>query len=282
MSAPSWSAVDDYIVDRLIGEDAVLEAALANNRRAGLPPIDVSAAQGKLLQLLAKGVGAKRILEIGTLGGYSTIWLARALGEGGRLVTLELDPGYAAVAGANIDRAGLGDPVDIRIGPACDTLAAMVAGDEAAFDFVFVDADKENYAAYLDHAVRLARPGAMLVFDNVVREGGIIDISAFFPLIKICCVEGGQFVPVAEAVYQIRICDKGSSKRHQIGGTIGNRRFGGLGGVAAIGNIGAAISAFQFKIVEAFRAKLYDMEIGKPVGAKHLGCVAKCCGGIAV
>ena len=143
----------------------MLEAALANNRRAGLPPIDVSAAQGKLLQLLAKGIGAARILEIGTLGGYSTIWLARALGEGGRLVTLELDPGYAAVAGANIDRAGLGDPVDIRIGPACDTLAAMVAGDEAAFDFVFVDADKENYAAYLDHAV----------FDNVVREGGILD-----------------------------------------------------------------------------------------------------------
>ena len=175
MSAPSWSAVDDYIVDRLIGEDAVLEAALANNRRAGLPPIDVSAAQGKLLQLLAKGIGAARILEIGTLGGYSTIWLARALGEGGRLVTLELDPGYAAVARANIDNAGLGDLVDIRTGPACDTLAAMGAADEEPFDFVFVDADKENYAAYLDHAVRLARPGAMLVFDNVVREGGIID-----------------------------------------------------------------------------------------------------------
>ncbi len=175
MSAPSWSAVDDYIVDRLIGEDAVLEAALANNRRAGLPPIDVSAAQGKLLQLLAKGIGAGRILEIGTLGGYSTIWLARALGEGGRLVTLELDPGYAAVARANINNAGLGDLVDIRTGPACDSLAAMGAADEEPFDFVFVDADKENYAAYLDHAVRLARPGAMLVFDNVVREGGIID-----------------------------------------------------------------------------------------------------------
>ena len=175
MSAPSWSAVDDYIVDRLIGEDAVLEAALANNRRAGLPPIDVSAAQGKLLQLLAKGIGAARILEIGTLGGYSTIWLARALGQGGRLVTLELDPGYAAVARANIDNAGLGDLVDIRTGPACDTLAAMGAADEEPFDFVFVDADKENYAAYLDHAVRLARPGAMLVFDHGVREGGIID-----------------------------------------------------------------------------------------------------------
>jgi predicted O-methyltransferase YrrM len=175
MSAPSWSAVDDYIVDRLIGEDAVLEAALANNRRAGLPPIDVSPAQGKLLQLLAKGMGATRILEIGTLGGYSTIWLARALGERGRLVTLELDPDYAAVARGNIDQAGLGDLVDIRIGPACDTLAAMGTGSEAPFDFVFVDADKENYAAYLDHAVKLARPGAMLVFDNVVREGGILD-----------------------------------------------------------------------------------------------------------
>ena len=175
MSAPSWSAVDDYIVDRLIGEDAVLAAAMAHNRDAGLPPIDVSPAQGKLLQLLAKGIGAMRILEIGTLGGYSTIWLARALCEGGRLVTLELDPGYAAVARANIDRAGLGDLVDIRIGPACDALTAMGTGDDAAFDFVFVDADKENYAAYLDHAVRLARPGAMLVFDNVVREGGILD-----------------------------------------------------------------------------------------------------------
>lgn len=153
----------------------MLEAALAYNRRAGLPPIDVSPAQGKLLQLLAKGIGATRILEIGTLGGYSTIWLARALGAGGRLVTLELDPGYAAVARANIDRAGLGEAVDIRIGPACDTLEAMDVADAVAFDFVFVDADKDNYAAYLDHAIRLARPGAMLVFDNVVREGEILN-----------------------------------------------------------------------------------------------------------
>ena len=175
MSAPGWSAVDDYIVDQLIGEDAVLDAALAHNREGGLPPIDVSPAQGKLLQLLAKGIGARRILEIGTLGGYSTIWLARALGEGGKLVTLELDPDYAAVARANIDRAGSGDAVDIRIGPACNTLEEMCAAGEAAFDFVFVDADKQNYAAYLDYAVRLARAGTMLVFDNVVREGGILD-----------------------------------------------------------------------------------------------------------
>lgn len=175
VSDPRWSAVDDYIAGKLIGEDAALAAALANNRRAGLPAIDVSVAQGKLLQLLARGVGARRILEIGTLGGYSTIWLARALGEGGRLVTLELDPAFAAVARSNIDLAGVGGAVDIRIGPARDTFEAMCGEDGQAFDFVFVDADKENYAAYLGYALRLSRPGTMLVFDNVVREGEVIN-----------------------------------------------------------------------------------------------------------
>ncbi len=181
MSDPRWSAVDDYIADKLIGEDAVQAATLENNQQAGLPPIDVSQAQGKLLQLLARGVSASRILEIGTLGGYSTIWLARALGEGGQLVTLELDPEYAAVARKNIDNAGLGDVVDIRIGPASETLEAMCAQGEAAFDFIFVDADKENYAAYLDYATRLSRPGTMLVFDNVVREGEVINPQSSDP-----------------------------------------------------------------------------------------------------
>lgn len=175
MSDPGWSAVDEYIVGKLIGEDGALEAALENNRRAGLPPIDVSLAQGKLLQLLARGVGAKRILEIGTLGGYSTICLARALDDDGVLVTLELEPEYAAVARSNVDHAGVGHRVDIRIGPACDTLADMCSEGEAAFDFVFIDADKDNYAAYLDYAIRLSRPGTMLVFDNVVREGEVIN-----------------------------------------------------------------------------------------------------------
>ncbi|WP_254305537.1 O-methyltransferase [Sphingopyxis sp. BSNA05] len=175
MSDPAWSAVDDYIVDKLIGEDATLETALANNRRAGLPPIDVSLAQGKMLQLLARGVGAKRILEIGTLGGYSSICLARALDEDGVLVTLELEGDYAAVARGNLDHAGVGHRVDIRVGPACDTLAGMCAEAETAFDFVFIDADKDNYPAYLDYAIRLSRPGTMLIFDNVVRAGEVID-----------------------------------------------------------------------------------------------------------
>ena len=181
MSNPDWSAVDAYIVGKLIGDDAVLAEALENNRRAELPPIDVSPAQGKLLQLLARGVGAKRILEIGTLGGYSTIWLARALDQGGALVTLELDSQYAAVARRNIDHAGLGDAVDIRIGPACDSLEAMCSGGEAAFDFIFIDADKENYAAYLEYAIRLAHPGTMLVFDNVVRQGEVINPQSSDP-----------------------------------------------------------------------------------------------------
>lgn len=180
-SDPRWSAVDDYIVGKLIGEDGALEAALENNRQAGLPPIDVSLAQGKLLQLLARAVAAQRILEIGTLGGYSTISLARALGDDGVLVTLELEPEYAAVARANVDHAGVGHRVDIRIGPACDTLAEMCRDREAVFDFVFVDADKDNYPAYLDYAIQLSRPGTMLVFDNVVREGEVINPQSSDP-----------------------------------------------------------------------------------------------------
>ncbi|MGN6269713.1 MAG: O-methyltransferase [Sphingomonas sp.] len=140
-----------------------------------MPAIDVSAVQGKFLHLLALATGAKRILEVGTLGGYSTIWLARALGEGGRVVTLELDPHHAEVARGNVDRAGVGDRVDIRVGPAADTLAAMVAADEGPFDLVFIDADKPGNAIYLDHAIRLSRPGTTIIVDNVVREGGVLD-----------------------------------------------------------------------------------------------------------
>lgn len=168
-----WQAVDNYIVDKLLGADDALAATLANNAANGLPPIDVSAAQGKMLFLLAQTAGAKNILEIGTLGGYSTIWLARALPEGGRLVTLELEAHHAGVARANLERAGVGGLVDIRVGPASDTLAPMTG--ETAFDFVFIDADKQNNVHYVREAIRLGRPGTTIVVDNVVREGGVLD-----------------------------------------------------------------------------------------------------------
>lgn len=175
MSDPRWTHVDDYIAGKLLGADPALDAALAANEAGSLPAIDVSAVQGKFLHLLALATGAKRILEVGTLGGYSTIWLARALGEGGRVVTLELDPHHAEVARGNIDRAGMANRVDIRVGPAADTLAAMVAADEGPFDLVFIDADKPSNAIYLDHAIRLSRPGTTIIVDNVVREGGVLD-----------------------------------------------------------------------------------------------------------
>ena len=175
MSDPRWTEVDDYIEGKLLGDDPALDAALAANAAGDLPAIDVSPVQGKFLHLLALAMGAKRILEVGTLGGYSTIWLARALGGGGRLVTLELEPHHAAVARGNVDRAGIGDRVEIRVGPAADTLAAMVATGEGPFDLVFIDADKPGNPVYFDHAVRLSRPGTVIIVDNVVRDGGVLD-----------------------------------------------------------------------------------------------------------
>lgn len=177
MSDPA--AVDDYIASKLLGDDEALSAALRANAAAGLPAIDVSAAQGKMLHLLARIAGARRILEIGTLGGYSTIWLARALPADGQLVTLELDPHHAAVARANLDHAGVGALCEIRVGDAIATLAALPG--EALFDLVFIDADKERYADYLTAAVRLSRPGTVIVCDNVVREGGVIDPASSDP-----------------------------------------------------------------------------------------------------
>ena len=171
-----WQAVDDYIAAKLLGDDDVLATTLANNAAHGLPPIDVSAAQGKMLSLLAQIAGARRILEIGTLGGYSTIWLARALPEGGRLVTLELEPHHAAVARANLERAAMLAKVDIRVGPAVESLAAMT--DEAPFDFVFIDADKQSNSLYVREAIRLGRPGTTIVVDNVVREGGVLEVDS--------------------------------------------------------------------------------------------------------
>jgi predicted O-methyltransferase YrrM len=168
-----WQAVDDYIAAKLLGDDDVLVTTLANNAAQGLPPIDVSAAQGKMLFLLAQIAGAKRILEIGTLGGYSTIWLARALPDDGRLITLELEPHHAALALVNLERAGVLAKVDVRVGPAVESLAAMT--DEAPFDFVFIDADKQNNSLYVREAIRLGRPGTTIVVDNVVREGGVLE-----------------------------------------------------------------------------------------------------------
>ena len=177
----AWTAVDDYIAGHLLGDDPVLTATLAANAAAGLPPIDVSAAQGKMLHLFARMAGARRILEIGTLGGYSTIWLARALPAGGRLVTLELEPAHAAVAQANVVRARLADKVDIRVGPAIETLAGMT--DDAPFDLVFIDADKPSNVAYLNAAIRLSRPGTTIIVDNVIREGGVLDTGSDDPRI---------------------------------------------------------------------------------------------------
>ena len=172
---PSWSDVDDYIVEQLIGEDLALDACLAANRAAGLPPIDVSLTQGRMLELLARANRAENILEIGTLGGYSAICLARGLDDGGKLVTLELEPPYASVARRNIENAGLGSRVDILVGEVITALEGLLEQDRTPFDLVFVDADKQNYAAYLGYAIKLSRPGTLLIFDNVVREGRVID-----------------------------------------------------------------------------------------------------------
>jgi predicted O-methyltransferase YrrM len=171
MSDRIWNEVDAYIEDRLVGEDEALSAGIRESAAAGLPAIAVSAAQGKLLHLLALSIGAKRILEIGTLGGYSAIWMARALPAGGKLVSLEIDPRNAEVASRNIARAGLSDRVEIIVGPAISRLPSL----HGPFDLAFIDADKESNADYFDHAVRLSRPGGVIVVDNVVRNGAVID-----------------------------------------------------------------------------------------------------------
>lgn len=172
-----WAGVDAYLESRLLPADPVLDAALAASEAAELPAINVAPNQGKMLMLLAMLRGARRILEIGTLGGYSTIWLARALPEGGRLVTLEYSPHHAGVARANIARAGLAEKVDIRVGAARDTLAEMIAAGEEPFDLVFIDADKPSNPSYLEAALALSRPGTLIIGDNVVRGGRVADPS---------------------------------------------------------------------------------------------------------
>jgi len=181
MEEETWSAVDDYVTDLLAPHDSVLDAALAASDEAGLPAIQVSPPQAKLLSLLVEAVGAKEILEFGTLGAYSTIWLARAVGDGGHLITLETDSDYAEVAHANIDRAELGDVVDLRVGRALDLLPGLHDEGVGPFDFTFIDADKENSPAYFSWALDHSRPGALIVVDNVVRGGTIADLESEDP-----------------------------------------------------------------------------------------------------
>jgi len=172
-----WGQVDSYFGGLLAPVDEVLEAALAANHMAGLPPISVTALQGKFLDFLVRVSGARRVLEIGTLGGYSSIWLARALPVGGKLITLELDPHHAEVARGNLKRARLLDRVEIRVAPAVDSLAALARESASAtgFDLIFIDADKQSYPQYLAWSLKLARIGTFIVADNVVRQGKVID-----------------------------------------------------------------------------------------------------------
>ena len=184
MTQEQWTAVDRYLADLLVPSDASLEAALAANAEAGLPPADVSPTQGKLLQLLARLSGARMILELGTLGGYSAIWLARALPAGGRLVTLEADPRCAEVARDNIARAGLASAVELRVGPALETLPLVAADGLGPFDLIFIDADKSGNPEYLRWALELSRPGSLIVADNVVRGGAVLDASSSDPSVQ--------------------------------------------------------------------------------------------------
>jgi len=172
---PVWAEVDDYFARLLVHRDASFDAAVKANQQAGLPPIDVTALQGKFLEFLVRISGARCILEIGTLGGYSTLWLARALPGDGRIVTLELDPNHAEVARANLENAGVLDSVDIIVGPALETLPTLRNSACIPFDLIFIDADKQGYPEYLRWALKLSRPGTVIVADNVVREGKVVD-----------------------------------------------------------------------------------------------------------
>jgi predicted O-methyltransferase YrrM len=179
-----WAAVDRYLTDLLVSPDPVLEAVLSACAAAGLPPHEVSPIMGKLLHLLARSLEARSILEIGTLGGYSTIWLARALPADGRLITLEAVPEHAAVARANIARAGLASLVELRLGPALETLPQLAAEGNGPFDLIFVDADKAGNPDYLAWALELSRRGSLIVADNVVRGGAVLDADSGDPSVQ--------------------------------------------------------------------------------------------------
>ena len=184
MTQALWAAVDRYIADLLVAPDPSLDAALEANAAAGLPPHDISPNQGKLIHLLARVQGARAILEIGTLGGYSTIWLARALPRDGCLITLEAEPKHSEVARANIARAGLADVVELRPGRALDTLPQIAAEARGPFDLIFIDADKPSNPDYLAWALELSRPGTLIVADNVVRGGAVADAASEDPSVQ--------------------------------------------------------------------------------------------------
>lgn len=184
MTTDPWTAVDAYLEEKLLPTDPVLEEALRSSAAAGLPNIQVSPTQGKLLYLLAKAQGARRVLEIGALGGYSTIWLARALPKDGRVVTLEVEAKHAEVAAANIARAGLQDRVEIRLGRALETLPKLLAEKRGPFDLFFLDADKANTRVYFEWTLKLSRPGSLIVVDNVVRRGELADASSPSPDVR--------------------------------------------------------------------------------------------------
>ena len=184
MSRDRWSAVDRYLDDLLVRPDATLEAALADSAASGLPAISVTPSQGKLLHILAAAAKARSILEIGTLGGYSTIWLARALPPDGRLITLESEPRHAAVARSNLERAGLLGVVEIVPGPALETLPRLHSERRGPFDLTFIDADKPSYPEYFAWALRLSRRGSMIVADNVVRNGAVLDPACDDPRVQ--------------------------------------------------------------------------------------------------
>lgn len=178
-TAENWRRADEYLAETLVGHDSALEAALAAQRAAGLPDIEVAPVSGKLLNLVARISGARRVLEIGTLGGYSTIWMARAVGDAGRVTSIEAEAVNAGVARASIDAAGVGERVDIRIGRAADVLPTLVGG----FDFVFIDADKESNTIYLDWAAKLGHAGTVVVLDNIGRSGDVADASSTDPMV---------------------------------------------------------------------------------------------------
>jgi predicted O-methyltransferase YrrM len=184
MDRERWTLVDEYLSRTLVPDDAVLAGALAASDAAGLPAIQVAPNQGRLLQLLARSLGARAILELGTLGGYSTLWLARGLAPGGRVVTLEADPRHAAVAESNFARAGLGDTISLRLGPALETLPKLVAERAGPFDLVFIDADKPSLPDYFEWSLRLSRPGTVIVVDNVVRDGEVADANSADPSVQ--------------------------------------------------------------------------------------------------
>ena len=181
MTQETWSAVDRYITDLFVPPDAALNAALRASEAAGFPAISVSPPQGKFLHWLARALGARAALELGTLGGYSTIWLAWALPAGGRLITLEADTKHAEIARANIARAGLTSIVELRLGRALDTLPKLAAEGRGPFDLIFIDADKPNYADYFTWALKLSRRGTVIIGDNVIRQGAVIDTAGDDP-----------------------------------------------------------------------------------------------------